>query len=319
MKILVTGGAGFIGSHLVDELVKRNHRVIIIDNLSTGKKENINPKAKFYQIDICSPKIAHIFKKEKPEIIYHCAAQINLRSSLKDPIFDAKTNIIGSLNILKETLSFKKIKRFIFSSTGGGIYGETRKIPTKENEPAEPTTPYGLNKLIFEKYLEIYSRFYSLSYVILRYANVYGPRQNTKAEAGVIAIFIEKLLREEIPTINGDGNQTRDFIYVDDVVRANLLFLENKIYSLVKRNKEVPIFNVGTGIETSIIKLFKKICQLLGKKVKPKYGPFILGDLKRSALDCSKIKKFGWKPIIDLESGLNKTIEWFKNKYQNFS
>jgi len=258
-------------------------------------------------------------------------------------------NILGSLNILQNFIRFclsreagsaldsilrqsaplqrgprksafasRKSAIFIFSSTGGAIYGETKKIPTPESESAQPISPYGLNKLTFEKFLEIYRSLYGLNYVVLRYANVYGPRQNTKAEAGVIAIFIEKILRGEAPTINGDGNQTRDYVYVDDVVKANLLFLENKNYLPIQankgivKNKELPIFNVGTGKETSVNEIFNKICQILGKKVKPKYGQAILGELKRSALDYSKIKKLGWEPKVDLNEGLIKTIDWFK-------
>lgn len=322
MKILVTGGAGFIGSHLVDALIKKGHRVIIIDNLSTGERQNINPKAKFYKIDIRSSKIEAIFGKEKPQIVYHCAAQINLRKSIENPIYDTEVNILGSLNILQNFIRVNQRRNlrkslFIFSSTGGAIYGQTKKIPTPETEQAQPTSPYGLNKLTFEKFLEIYRQLYGLNYVALRYANVYGPRQNTKAEAGVVAIFIEQLLRGQTPTINGSGKQTRDYIYVDDVVRANLLFLKPKIMSHIRSNIGM-IFNVGTGKETSVNQIFEKINNFLEgftcRRVKPFYGSAIPGELMRSALDCSKIKKLGWQPKISLDKGIIKTIKWFKNK-----
>lgn len=331
MRILVTGGGGFIGSHLVDALIKKGHRVVIIDNLSTGQKRNINPRAKFYKIDIRSSKIETIFKKEKPQIVYHCAAQINLRKSIEDPVYDADVNIRGSLNILQNFVRFcqgyggririsprlsSPQSAFIFSSTGGAIYGETKKIPTPETEPARPTSPYGLNKLTFEKFLEIYRQLYGLNYVALRYANVYGPRQNTKAEAGVIAIFITQLLKGERPKINGSGRQTRDYIYIGDVVKANLLFLSHKNTSLIRTNWGSRIFNVGTGKETSVNEIFQKISNSLKgfviRRAKPLHGPAISGELMRSALDCRKIKKFGWQPQVSLDEGLIKTIRWFK-------
>lgn len=318
-NVLVTGGAGFIGSHLVDALIKKGYQVFIIDNLSTGQKENISRKAKFYQIDIRSPKIAEIFKKERPQIIYHCAAQINLRKSIENPIYDTDVNILGSLNILQNFIRVNlhrnlRKSMFVFSSSGGAIYGETEKIPTPETEPAEPTSPYGLNKLTFERFLEIYRQLYGLNYIALRYANVYGPRQNTKAEAGVIAIFVEQLLQGKTPKINGNGKQTRDYVYVDDVVQANLLFLDQKIISRIRSNIRM-VFNVGTGIETSVNEIFQKIVKILGKKVKPKYGPAIPGELMRSALDCQKIKKLGWQPKINLNEGLIETIKWFKDRF----
>jgi len=310
-KILVTGGAGFIGSHLVDALIERGHKVVVIDNLSTGKKENINKKAKFYKIDICSPKIGEIFKKEKPEICFHFAAQINLRKSVENPLFDAKVNILGSLNIIQnfikhQTLNIKH-SRFIFASTGGAIYGEAKKIPTPENHPASPISPYGIAKLTVENYLKFYKENFGLKFVSLRFSNVYGPRQDPKGEAGVVAIFIEKLLKGERPTIFGNGNQTRDFIFVEDVVSACLKTMEYK--------GEKEIFNIGTGIETSINELYKIISELLKTKIKPKYAPPKAGDLKRSSLDISLVKReLKWKPRHNLEKGLQKTINWFKNQ-----
>ncbi|MGC9031586.1 MAG: NAD-dependent epimerase/dehydratase family protein [Minisyncoccia bacterium] len=308
-KILITGGAGFIGSHLQDALIKRGYKIIIIDNLSTGKKENINKKAKFYKIDILNPKISEIFKKEKPTIVFHLAAQMNVRKSVGDLIFDAKVNIFGSLNILENCKNFG-VKKIIFASSGGAIYGETKKIPTPENYSENPISPYGISKLTVEKYLKFYKENFGLNFISLRFSNVYGPRQNLKSEAGVVTIFIDKLLHNKIPTIFGDGFQTRDFVYVKDVVEAALKALAYR--APISANLE-PVFNVGTGIETSINELYNLISQKLKKNIKPNYELAKPGDLKRSCLDFSKIKKeLRWQPKYDLEKGLTETIKWFK-------
>jgi len=306
MKILVTGGAGFIGSNLVDRLIADGYKVIVVDNLSTGKKENINEKAKFYKVDILSPKIFEIFQKEKPEIVFHLAAQINVRKSIENPIEDAKTNILGSLNIFEASKKFK-VKKIIFTSTGGAIYGSAKIIPTPENYPPKPQSPYGIAKLTIENYLDFYKKVYKIDYLSLRLSNVYGPRQDPKGEAGVVAIFIDKLLKGKRPTIFGSGEQTRDFIFVADVVEA-------LIKSINYKGKE-KIFNVGTGIETSINKLFKLISKILKKKISPKYAPEKPGEIKRSCLAISKIKKeLKWRPKYNLEEGLKETIKWFKIK-----
>jgi UDP-glucose 4-epimerase len=304
-KILITGGAGFIGSHLVDKLINENYKVIIVDNLSTGKKENINLKAKFYKLDILNPKIFEVFKKEKPEIVFHLAAQVNVRKSVEDPINDAKINILASLNILEACRKFN-VKKIIFSSSGGAIYGETKIIPTPENYLPNPESPYGIAKLIVEKYLDFYKKVYGLDYIVLRFANVYGPRQDPKGEAGVVSIFIEKIFKGERPVIFGSGKQTRDFIYVDDIVSA-------LIKSISYKGKET-IFNVGTGIETSVNQLFKLISKILGAKTKPIYASPKPGELKRNCLNISKIKKeLKWQPKYNLEKGFKETISEFKN------
>jgi len=305
-KILVTGGAGFIGSHLVDKLIEIGHRVVVIDNLSTGKKENLNPKAKFYKIDICSPKISEIFKKEKPEFVFHLAAQINVRKSVENPFFDAKINILGSLNILENCREFK-VKKVIFSSTGGAIYGQVKKIPTPETYLENPISPYGISKLTIEKYLNFYKENFALNFISLRFSNVYGPRQDSKGEAGVVAIFIDRLLRKKIPTIFGNGNQTRDFVFVEDVISACLKSIDYK-------GKE-SFFNIATGIETSVNALYRKIAKILKVDTKPKYVPEKPGDLKRSCLDISKAKReLNWRPNYNLEEGIIKTANWFKKK-----
>jgi UDP-glucose 4-epimerase len=304
-KILVTGGAGFIGSHLVDRLIKEGHKVTVVDNLSTGKNENLNPKVKFYKTDICNKKLREIFKKEKPEIVFHLAAQIDVRKSTENPIEDAKINILGSLNVL-ENCRKAGVKKLIFASSGGAIYGESEVITTLETHPARPESPYGLAKFLIEKYLEFYKKTYGLDYISLRYANVYGPRQNSKIEAGVIAIFIDTLLHGKRPTIFGHGNQTRDYVYVDDAVEAAIKAMAQK---------GGRVFNVGTGIETSVNELYKLISQKLKKDIQPKFVSAKPGDLKRSCLDSSKIKKeLGWQPKYPLEKGLNETIKWFKNE-----
>jgi len=303
-KILVTGGAGFIGSHLVDELIEIGHKVIVIDNLSTGKKENLNPKATFYKIDICSPKISEIFKKENPEFVFHLASQINVRKAVENPVLDAKINILGSLNILENCRKFK-VKKVIFSSTGGAIYGKAKKIPTPETYLENPISPYGISKLTIEKYLKFYKENFALSFISLRFSNVYGPRQDSKGEAGVVAIFIDQLLRKKTPIIFGNGNQTRDFVFVEDVISACLK-------SISYKGKE-SFFNIATGIETSVNALYRKIAKILKVNTKPKYVPEKPGDLKRSCLDISKAKReLKWFPKYILEKGFFQTINYFK-------
>ncbi len=302
MSVLVTGGAGFIGSHTVDALIKDGHRVSIIDNLSTGLRENLNPKAKFYEIDIRDKGIAGVFKKERPEAVIHLAAQINLRKSLEDPVFDAECNVLGGLNIL-ECARNSGVRKFVFSSSGGGVYGEATELPTSEAVMPSPMSPYGLTKLVLERYLEMWRQLYGLEYVALRYANVYGPRQNTKAEAGVIAIFADKLLHGESPKINGDGEQTRDYVYVGDVVKANLAALESKKSGVV---------NVGTGVETSVNGLLAMIRRRLGTDVPAVHGPAIKGEILRSSLNAARAKEWlGWAPKTSLEEGISATVEFF--------
>ena len=307
MKTLVTGGAGFIGSHLTDRLIKEGHKVAVIDNLSTGKKENLNPKAKFYKIDIRSPKVKDIFKKEKPQIVFHYAAQINVRKSVEDPIEDAKINILGSLNIIQSFCHLSSVishkSKIIFASTGGAIYGDADIVPTPESYPEYPLSPYGIEKLIVDKYLNYYYKTFNLPYISLRLGNIYGPRQNSKGEAGVIAIFSDKMLAGGQPIINGSGNQTRDFVYVDDVVEASTLAF--------KKNK-VGVFNIGTAKETDVNTIFKKLKELTGSNCKIVHGSAMPGEQKRSCLDFKKAKReLKWSPKYDLENGLKKTIDWF--------
>ena len=304
MKILVTGGAGFIGSHLVDALIEKNHRVFVIDNLSTGFKKNINPKAKFFRVDLTNhKKIEVIIKKEKPEVIFHLAAQIDVRKSMADPVFDTRSNILASVNLINLAREYR-VKKFIFSSTGGAIYGDTKNRPTGEKEPEWPLSPYGIAKLTVDKFLFYYREVHGLNFVSLRYSNVYGQRQNPHGEAGVVAIFLNKMLKGDQPVINGNGKQTRDYVYVGDVVSANLLALKNFTRS--------GIYNVGTGKETDVNQLFWEINCHFGKKFKEVHGPAKMGEQKTSCLDFAKIKKeFGWKPKVDFKTGIGKTFEWF--------
>jgi UDP-glucose 4-epimerase len=306
MKIIVTGGAGFIGSHIVDGLINRGNEVCIIDNLSTGSKENINPKAKFYKTDVQDKEISEIFEKEKPDIVFHLAAQINVRESVKNPTEDAKINILGSLNIL-ENCKKSKVKKIIFASTGGAIYGEADIIPTPENYAEFPLSPYGIAKLAVEKYINYYSKNFGLPFTALRFGNVYGPRQNPEGEAGVISIFCDKFLKKEQPVINGDGKQTRDFVFVEDVADACLMFAENN---------KTGIFNIATGKETDINEIFDKVKEITGSDYQKAYGTQNAGEQKRSCLDCSKAKnEAGWEAKYSVEEGLIKTVNWFKKKY----
>lgn len=302
-KILVTGGAGFIGSNLVDALITKGHEVIVVDNLYSGKKENINKKAKFYQVDICDKELEEVFKKEHPEMVNHHAAQIDLRKSVNDPLFDAKVNILGSINLFNFCVKYK-VKKIIFASTGGAIYGDAKIIPTPENYPAWPVSPYGIAKLTVEHYLYFYYTAYKLPYIALRYGNVYGPRQDPHGEAGVVAIFTQKMLTGDQPVINGDGKQTRDFVYISDVVRSNLLALDNNFVG--------PI-NIGTGKETDVNKIFSILNKLTGGRAKEIHGPIKTGEQRTSCLDIKRAKEvLGWEPKVGLEEGLKETVEYFK-------
>ena len=305
MKILVTGGAGFIGSQVADSLIDEGHDVVIADDLSTGFERNINPKARFLKINICDDSLLKIFKSEKFDVVNHHAAQIDVRKSVADPKFDANTNIIGTLNLLENCIK-TGVKKFMFASTGGAIYGEQKYFPADENHPQSPVSPYGISKLAIEKYLYYYFIQHRLAFTILRYANIYGPRQNPFGEAGVVAIFVNKLLNNQQPVINGDGRQTRDYVFVQDAVKANLLILNTT---------ESEIYNVGTGIETSVSQLFSELINITGNKMKEKHGPSAPGEQQRSVISSEKIyKKTRWKPSTSIHDGLKKTVIYFQDR-----
>ncbi len=304
MKILVTGGAGFIGSTLVDRLLALGHQVVIIDDLSSGKKEYINPEAKFYQMDLSAPKIEEIFAIQKFDYVYHLAAQIDVRKSVANPTEDNRVNVLGGVNILENCLKHQ-VKKIIFSSTGGAIYGETENVPTPETCPPNPLSPYGIHKLTFEKYLNYYHQVYGQRYTILRFANVYGPRQYKGGEAGVVSIFVENAVNGKKSLINGDGLQTRDYVYVDDVVAALVKAME------VDYNGAL---NVGTGLEKNLIDVMTLIELSLGKRVEKEHVAGKLGEQRRSCLRCDEIKKvLSWEPQVDLATGIKRTVEWTKS------
>ncbi len=303
-KILITGGAGFIGSHISDLLIKEGYKVVIIDNLSTGKKENINSQANFYEGDICDYDfLEKVFEKEKPEIIDHHAAQINVRTSLENPQLDAQINIKGSLNLLELSKKYQ-INKFIFASSGGAIYGDTDERPTPEDHTPRPISPYGIAKLALEHYLHYYNIVWGLPYIALRYSNVYGPRQNPHGEAGVVSIFLERIREKKICYINGTGKQTRDYVFVKDVAQANLKAIKSNF---------VGKLNVGTSQETDVNTLLKTIVSNLNTKVQTKNLKGVKGEQQTSCLNFIKIqKKLNWSPKIDIYNGIKKTIEFFE-------
>jgi UDP-glucose 4-epimerase len=307
MKILITGGAGFIASHVSDAYVAAGHDVVIIDNLITGYEQNINPKAKFIEMDIRDDEIGNVFAAEKFDVVNHHAAQMDVRKSVEDPVFDASVNILGTLNLL-ENCKKHNVKKFIFASTGGAIYGEQDYFPADEEHPTRPLSPYGISKLTIEKHLFYYHTVFHLPYVILRYANVYGPRQNPHGEAGVVAIFTTKMLNNEQPVINGDGKQTRDYVFVGDVVKANV-----KALGL----NSTDCINIGTGIETDVNELFNFLSKFTGKNIKEIHGPTKEGEQLRSVLQNKKAQKvFDWSPSVSLEDGLRQTVEFFKSRHK---
>ncbi|MBI5253765.1 MAG: SDR family oxidoreductase [Euryarchaeota archaeon] len=302
MSILVTGGAGFIGSHIVDSLISEGHDVIVLDDLSEGKREHVNKSAKFYKSGLNDAGLGKIFQKEKIEVVFHQAAQVSVRESLDNPIFDADVNIKGTINLLE---CCREVDKIIYASSGGAVYGEPKYLPVDEEHPTNPLSPYGVSKYIAEKYLQVYKELYGLNYAALRYGNVYGPRQDPYGEAGVVAIFANKMLRSERPMINGDGTQTRDFVYVSDIVRANLLAIE--------RGKN--IYNITAGKETSVNEIFAAIKKILNTNVEPEHAPPIKGEVRRIYLNIEKAEReLGWKPEVELEEGIKNLLEYMRQK-----
>jgi UDP-glucose 4-epimerase len=302
MRVLVTGGAGFIGSHIADNLLERGHEVAVVDDLSAGKRENVSNEADFYDADVRSG-CPHIFEEFRPEALSHQAAQMDVRRSVREPDFDAEVNVLGTVRLLENCVRYG-VGRFVFASTGGAIYGEQRAFPAPENHPQYPVSPYGVSKLAGERYLHYYHVEYGISYVALRYANVYGPRQDPHGEAGVVAIFCGNLAVGKPSTINGTGEQTRDYVYVEDVARATVLALED----------DVPpgAYNVGTGIETSVNELYAMIAAISGRTLPPRHGPAKPGEQARSCVDPTKAARLlDWQPEVDLKAGLKNTFRFF--------
>jgi UDP-glucose 4-epimerase len=303
--VCVTGGAGFIGSHVADAFLAEGRRVLIIDNLSGGRRENVPQGAELHVLDIRSREAADLVRESGIELLVHHAAQMDVRRSVEDPAFDADVNILGSLN-LAEAARRGGVRQIVFASTGGAIYGEQDYFPADENHPARPISPYGISKLSFERYLYYYHVAYGLDATCLRYANVYGERQNPHGEAGVVAIFLNRLLAGQAPTINGEGLQTRDYVHVSDVVRANVAAAGRPGFH---------IYNVGTGVETSVVDLYKEIARALGSDLQAQHGPAKPGEQQRSVVEGALGRReLGLPQPIPLEQGLARTAAWFRER-----
>ena len=302
MNVLVTGGAGFIGSHVVDLLLKRGDRVTVVDNLSTGNRANLDPTAALIEMDLRSHELAELFHQVQPEALFHLAAQASVASSVDTPGLDAEVNILGTINLLEQCRA-AGVRSIVYSSTGGALYGEPRRLPCTEDDPVNPVSPYGASKYAAEQYVKLYGRLYGLDYAILRYANVYGPRQDPYGEAGVVAIFAQRMLKGAELAIFGDGDQERDFVYVEDVARANLLALERG---------SGQSLNIGCGIGTTVNEIFRRLRELTGYRKEATYEAPRPGDIYRISLDPSKAwQELGWEPTVSLEEGLRRTVALF--------
>ncbi len=310
MNILLTGGAGFIGSHIADLFISEGHDVIIVDNLSTGSVENIHTKARFIEADIATADFDKILSGLKIDVINHHAAQIDVRTSVADPITDLRANVEGTVRLLEYAVN-NSVKKFMFASSGGAVYGEQTKFPADENHPKSPLSPYGISKLTAEKYIKFFSMYHGLPYAILRYANVYGPRQSLKGEAGVVAVFCKKLAVGEKAVINGDGKNTRDLVYAEDVAVANLKAMKSEVLCTV---------NISTAEETDINTVYEEIKYCFGSDMKAEHGAEIKGEQKRSIIDNSlAFETIGWNPLYNFARGIKKTCDWFKWNYKKNS
>jgi UDP-glucose 4-epimerase len=304
MKVLVTGGAGFIGSHVVDAMLAVGHEVVIVDDLSTGRKRNLNPGAKFYQMDIRDPGLADVFERERPEVVDHHAAQMDVRRSVADPLFDADVNVRGTLNQL-EAARTHGVRKVIYISSGGAAYGEPKYLPCDEDHPIDPICQYGVSKHVVEHYLFVYRHLYGLDYTVLRYPNVFGPRQDPHGEAGVVAIFSGKMLAGQPVTINGTGEQERDYVYVADCARANVLALDNG---------SGTIYNLGSNRGTSVNLLFSTLANIIGYSAEPRFGPAKAGETFKIYLDGTRARdQLDWSPTVDLNRGLQQTVAYLRD------
>jgi len=308
MRILVSGGAGFIGSHVADAYLRAGHEVGVVDDLSSGTKQNVDPHVRFWQMDIRNAEIPTILADFRPEVVSHHAAQMSVSVSVRDPRGDADINILGTLNLLESAVRHG-VRRVIFASTGGAMYGDQETLPTPETVFPEPVSPYGVAKLAVERYLHAFQAMHGLEAIALRYANVYGPRQNPHGEAGVVAIFSTALLEGRALTVNGDGEQTRDYLSVTDVVQANLLATAATL------DRRVPILNIGTGVESSVNDIVRLLGEIHGSVVRRHHGPARPGEQQRSALNAALAKRvMGWEPRTSLRAGLAETFRWFQDK-----
>lgn len=305
MKAIVTGGAGFIGSHIVDRLIAEGHEVAVIDDLSSGRESNVNPAATLYKMNICDAAVKDVFADEKPEIVFHEAAQISVSYSCRQPIEDATTNIIGAVGILENCVA-NGVGKVVFASSGGTVYGETPGAPADENTPCNPISPYGITKMAFEFYLRFFHSEHGLKYTILRYGNVYGPRQDPHGEAGVVAIFARAMLEGKTPTIFGDGTCIRDYVYCKDVAAANV--------AAISKADNMAV-NIGTSIPTDVNQIYTYLAEAVGFASPANYGPPRAGDLKRSLLDISLAADvLDWKPTYDFTSAMAETVDFFRNQ-----
>jgi len=305
--VCITGGAGFIGSHLADAFVAAGHPVVVIDDLSSGRRENVPEAAELHVLDVRGDRAAEVVAGCGAEVLVHQAAQIDVRRSVEDPAFDADVNVVGSLKLL-EAARRGGVRQVLFASTGGAIYGEQERYPADEDHPTRPVSPYGAAKLAVERYLYFYHHAYGLDVACLRYANVYGERQNPHGEAGVVAIFLDRLLSGRVPTINGDGLQTRDYVHVSDVVRANLAAAGQPGFST---------YNVGTGRETSVVELYRELVRALGLEVEPRHGPAKSGEQRRSVIDPGRLlADFDLPHPLSLRDGFARTAEWFRRRFE---
>jgi UDP-glucose 4-epimerase len=302
VRVLLTGGAGFIGSYVAEHLLQGGHEVAVVDDLSTGKRENVPKEAKFYKADIRSGCI-DIFRDFEPQALCHQAAQMDVRRSVREPDFDAEVNILGTVRLLQNCTEHG-VEKIVFASTGGAVYGEQQVFPAPEDHPHYPVSPYGVSKLAGERYMHYYNVEFGLGYVALRYANVYGPRQDPHGEAGVVAIFCGNLASGKTSTINGGGEQTRDYVYVQDVAHANVLALENEVPS--------GAYNIGTGVETSVNRLYHLLLENSGKDLPPQHGPSKPGEQLRSCVDPSLAgRTFSWHAQTEIRVGLEETLRSF--------
>jgi UDP-glucose 4-epimerase len=304
VRILVTGGAGFIGSHVVQRLIGDGHSVAVIDDLSTGRRDHVHPAAALHVCDIRGDRLDDVFAETRPEAVVHVAAQVAVSRSVADPVFDASVNVLGTVALL-EACRRTGIRQVVYTSTGGAAYGDTETVPTPEDHPVRATSPYGVSKVTAERYLDVWAGLTGGRAVALRLANIYGPRQNPHGEAGVIAIFAHRLLRREPCMVNGDGEQTRDYVYVEDAADA--------VARALARPEATGPINIGTGIETTVNEIYRRLARAAGVTRPAEHGPARPGEQRRSALDPSRAKGLlGWTPATPLDDGLTKTLAYFK-------